>query len=95
LLAQWQAEDTARCQTVDVMSHYHKLQIQDFLQAIIEGREPAVTGREGRKVIELIIAIYRSQRDRRPVKFPLDALKGAEQFDGRLAGSLSSYAASK
>jgi UDP-N-acetyl-2-amino-2-deoxyglucuronate dehydrogenase len=84
LLSQWQAEDEARCQTIDVMTHYPKLQIQDFLQAIIEDREPAITGREGRKHVEIFTAIYRSQRDRRPIKFPLDAVEGAEQFDGRL-----------
>jgi len=84
LLVAWQAEDRMRCEFVDVMSRYHKLQIQDFLQAIIEDREPAVSGREGRKHVELFTAIYRSQRDRRPVKFPLDAVVGSEQFDGRL-----------
>jgi predicted dehydrogenase len=84
LLAQWQAEDTARCRTLDVMTHYHKLQIQDFLRAILENREPAVTGREGRKHVEIFTAIYRSQRDRRPVRFPPNAAAGAEQFDGRL-----------
>jgi predicted dehydrogenase len=84
LLAEWQAEDLARCQSMDVMTRYHELQIQDFLRAIIDDREPAVTGREGRKHVELFTAIYRSQRDRRPVKFPLDAVVGSEQFDGRL-----------
>jgi UDP-N-acetyl-2-amino-2-deoxyglucuronate dehydrogenase len=55
------------------------------MQAIIDDREPAVTGVEGRKHVELFTAIYRSQRDRRPVKFPLAATEGSEQFDGRLA----------
>jgi UDP-N-acetyl-2-amino-2-deoxyglucuronate dehydrogenase len=85
LLADWQAEDEMRCQTMDVMTHYHKLQIQDLLKAVIQDRDPAVTGREGRKHVELFTAIYRSQRDRRPVKFPLDAVIGSDQFDGRLA----------
>ena len=31
LLQGWQQEDEARCRSVDVMTHYHKLQIQDFL----------------------------------------------------------------
>jgi predicted dehydrogenase len=66
------------------MTHYHKLQIQDFLQAIIQDREPAITGREGRKHVEIFSAIFRSQRDRRPVTFPLDADAGSERFDGRL-----------
>jgi UDP-N-acetyl-2-amino-2-deoxyglucuronate dehydrogenase len=85
LLAQWRAEDRARCEQLDVMTYYHKLQIQDFLRAILEDREPLVTGREGRKHVELFTAIYRSQRDGLPVKFPLDADLGSERFDGRLA----------
>jgi predicted dehydrogenase len=84
LLAQWQAEDEARCQVIDVMSHYHKLQIQDFLQAIGQDRDPAVNGREGRKAVEIFTAVYRAQRDGRPVQFPLDAEQGSEDFDGRL-----------
>jgi len=86
LLPQWQAEDRARAQTVDVMTQYHRLQIQDFLQAIIEDREPLVSGQEGRKHVELFTAIYRSQRDRGPVTFPLDAELGSDDFDGRLVG---------
>ena len=85
LLARWQDEDRSRSGTIDLMTHYHKLQIQDFLQAVIEDREPAVTGREGRNPVEIATAIYRSQRDGRPVKFPLDAVEGSEQFDGRLS----------
>jgi len=84
LLAGWQAEDRARAQVVDIMTHYHQVQIEDFLHAIIEDRPPALDGREGRKHVEVFTAIYRSQRDRRPVKWPLDALQGSEQFDGRL-----------
>lgn len=84
LLSQWQAEDMARCRSLNVMTHYHRLQIQDFLRSILEGREPAVTGQEGRKHVELFTAIYRSQRDRRPARFPLDAVEGSEMFDGRL-----------
>ena len=65
--------------------HYHDLQIQDFLRAIIEGREPAVNGREGRRQVEIFTAFYRSQRDRKPVEFPLDAERGSEHFDDRLS----------
>ena len=90
LLPQWQAEDTARGQTVDVMSHYHRLQIGDFLESILYDRQPAVDGPEGRKHVELFTAIYRSQRDGRPVKFPLDAEIGSEEFDGRLSSKPSS-----
>jgi len=83
LLAQWQAEDTAFCRDFDIMSHYHQLQIQDFLQAILERRQPMVSGSEGRKHVELFTAIYRSQSRHGPVKFPLfdDA---NDPLDGRV-----------
>jgi predicted dehydrogenase len=47
------------------------LQIQDFIRAILEDRPPMVTGKEGRKTVELFTAIYRSQKERRPVCWPL------------------------
>ena len=49
------------------MSHYHALQIQDFLRAIIEDRPPLVTGDDGRRVVALFQAIYRSNREGRAV----------------------------
>ncbi len=73
LLAQFQAEDRARFGQVNATTHYHALQIQDFLRAILDGRPPMVTGEEGRVVMEMFTAIYRSNRERRPVRFPLAA----------------------
>ena len=80
----WQEEDKARDQTIDIITHYHKLQVQDFLQSILQGRDPAVSGREGRKHVELFTAMCRSQRDGCPVGFPLQAEVGSDAFDGRL-----------
>ncbi len=71
LLGQWQAEDRARAKTIDIMSHYHYLQIQDFIEAILNDKPPLVSGEEGRKTVELFTAIYRSQRERQPIQFPL------------------------
>ena len=70
-LALWQREDADFFATIDATEHYHRLQIQDFLRAILDGRPPLVTGEEGRKTVEIVSAIYRSQRDHRPVRFPL------------------------
>ncbi len=67
LLAQFQAEDRARFAEVDSINHYHALQIQDFLQSILQDREPAVTGDDGRRVVALVQAIYRSNREARPI----------------------------
>jgi len=52
---------------------FHRLQIQEFLQAILADREPAVTGAEARKALEIILAIYHSSRTGQPVRLPLTA----------------------
>jgi len=45
----------------------------DELPAILEGRPLAVTGEDGRIMVTIFTAIDRSQRDRRPVRFPVSA----------------------
>lgn len=62
--------------------YFHLLEIDDFLTCILEGREPLITLEDGRRTVELFTAIYRSNRDRRPVRFPLAAENG-DDFDGR------------
>lgn len=57
----------------DAMTHYHELQLEDFLCAVLEDREPLVNGEAGRRVVELFTAVYQSQRDRKPVQFPLSS----------------------
>lgn len=84
LLDQWRAADRAAFDVPDPALRYLTLQNQDFLEAILGDRDPAVTGRDGRVTVEIFTAIYRSQRDRAPVKFPVPAEVGAEAFDGRL-----------
>jgi predicted dehydrogenase len=61
-LARFQTEDRARFQEIDAMNHYHELQIEDFLRAIIDDRPPLVTGADGRRVVALFQAIYQSNR---------------------------------
>ncbi len=46
----------------------HTLQVQDFLRSVIAGREPSVSGEEGRKVVQIIAAIYESNRTGLPVR---------------------------
>lgn len=70
-LAEFEAADRQRFQTIDATTHYHMLQIQDFLRSIIDDRPPLVTGDEGRIVVEMFTAIYRSSELGRPVRFPL------------------------
>lgn len=46
----------------------HARQLTDFVRAITEGREPLVDGREGRRAVELILAIYESNATGRTVE---------------------------
>jgi len=49
----------------------HRDQLADFLRAIDTGGPPMVDGREGRKSVEIIRAIYRSAESGRAVDLPL------------------------
>lgn len=71
LLPRRQEEDRAFFNSVDSMHHYHAQQIQDFLDAVAQGRKPLVDAAEGRRTVELFTAIYRSTRDNAVIKFPL------------------------
>jgi UDP-N-acetyl-2-amino-2-deoxyglucuronate dehydrogenase len=50
----------------------HRDQLTDFLQAIDLGRDPLVDGREGRKSVEVIRAIYRSAESGQAIALPVD-----------------------
>ncbi|MBM4069965.1 MAG: Gfo/Idh/MocA family oxidoreductase [Planctomycetes bacterium] len=71
LLPRFRAEDRERFERHDATTHYHALQIQDFLQAVRQRRPPLVTGEDGRATVELFTAIYLSNRERRSVGLPL------------------------
>ncbi|MCA9009536.1 MAG: Gfo/Idh/MocA family oxidoreductase [Planctomycetaceae bacterium] len=49
----------------------HMLQFKDFLKALKKGEKPAVDGYEGRKSVEIILAIYKSSWTGRRVELPL------------------------
>ena len=84
MLAKWVAEDSEFFHSLDdPMKYFHERQIEDFLQALLEGRRPMITGEDGRVTVEIFTAIYRSTRDREPVKWPL-LPENRDDFDGRL-----------
>ena len=78
-------EDQELFERIDPMVYFIRLQIEDFLEALDQNRDPLVTGEEGRKTVELFTAVYRCKRDRQPVKFPLEPETGRGDFDGRLS----------
>lgn len=67
-LPRFQSEDRARFRQIDTITHYHGMQIQDFLRSIIEDRPPLVTGEDGRGVVALFQAIYQSNLEGRSIK---------------------------
>ncbi len=54
--------------SADIWYLGHRRQIQDMVEAVREDRLPLVTGEEGRKPLEIILAIYQSARTGQPVK---------------------------
>ena len=59
--------DDPRFQGKSYYGASHPLVIEDFVAAVRDGRPPAVDGREGRKVLEVIFGIYESSRTGREV----------------------------
>jgi UDP-N-acetyl-2-amino-2-deoxyglucuronate dehydrogenase len=54
-----------------VFGYAHRLQIEDMMNAIRDGREPLVNGEEGLKPLEIILAIYESAKTGKEVTLPL------------------------
>ena len=62
--------------------HGHTMQFQDVLSAMKKGTKPLIDGPEGRRAVELILAIYKSAETGKPVKLPLASdpvLKGRKK----------------
>ena len=51
----------------------HQRQLQDFIQSIQTGSRPLVDGEEGRKSVEIILAIYQASWTGRRVDLPLES----------------------
>ena len=83
-LAEWNANYAEFFLSVNAMEYYMKLQNEDFCDAILNDRKPMVSGEEGRVTVELFTAIYRSQRDNKPIKFPVETEQDRQDFDGRI-----------
>lgn len=49
----------------------HQMQLQDFVDAVAEGRRPKVDGAEGRRSVEVILALYQAANTGVSQKLPL------------------------
>lgn len=54
---------------------------QDVVQAIREGRRPLVDGEAGKKAVELVLAIYKSALEGKPVRLPLSDFSTLDMRD--------------
>ena len=50
----------------------HTALFKDFVEAVENDREPIISGERGRKALEIILAIYKSQKTGKPVDLPCD-----------------------
>lgn len=64
--------------TKNVYGNGHESLYRDMIEAITEDREPYVDVYAGKRALEIILAIYKSQKTGLPVKLPLDDFSSAE-----------------
>jgi UDP-N-acetyl-2-amino-2-deoxyglucuronate dehydrogenase len=82
LLTGFVAQDSQRFRERRDSDYYHRLQIRDFLNAILAETHPLVTASDGRAVVEIFTGIYLSNRDRCSIRFPVapdSALPGTDK----------------
>jgi UDP-N-acetyl-2-amino-2-deoxyglucuronate dehydrogenase len=66
-----------------VYGNGHIALYKDFIEAIKEDREPAITLQDGRNAVEVILAIYKSSFEKRPVSLPLPPETSTIMFEGK------------
>lgn len=66
------AEDAGRSiagtSSADISHLSHQRQLADFVDAVLSDREPKINGDEGRKPLEIVLAVYESARSGKPVR---------------------------
>lgn len=59
---------------INVYGNSHPRLYADMIDAVQTGREPLVTAADGKMAMDVVLAIYKSQREGRPVDFPVSGL---------------------
>ena len=54
-----------------VYGYGHTPLYKDFIDAVLNDRKPYITGEDGKKAVEIVLAIYKSRKTGLPVEFPL------------------------
>ncbi len=68
----------------NVYGYGHTPLYKDVIHSIEQDRQPYVTAMEGKKALELVLAIYKSATEGRPVKLPIEECSTVD-FKGRFA----------
>lgn len=72
-LQEWEQEDKKFFETIDAVEYYIRIQDRDFILAVLNNTDPMITGKEGRKTVEIFTAIYRSTKENVPIRWPIAA----------------------
>lgn len=67
LAARWRDEEGGR----PSVPEFHRLQLVEFTDAVREGRQPEITGRDGLNALEVVKGVYLSQARNAPVALPM------------------------
>ncbi len=65
-----------------VYGYGHPAMLTDLIEAIKGGKDPFVSGENGKKALEIILAIYKSMKDKKPVDLPINF--GTKEMKGVL-----------
>ena len=65
-------------QTSNVYGNGHTALYADVIDAIVNNRKPYVDARAGRNALEMVLAIYESQRTGNAVKLPLKNITSSD-----------------
>ena len=62
----------------------HSALFRDFVDAIDQNRDPFISGERGKKALEVILAIYQSMKQKRPIDLPtqFDTMQMKGFFEG-------------
>lgn len=66
----------------NVYGYGHTPLYADVIDAVTSGREPLITAADGKRALELVLAIYKSAAEGQPVRLPLDECSTLD-FKGR------------
>lgn len=56
----------------NVYGYGHTALLADFVEAVKNDRKPFIDGESGKKTLDLILAIYKSMKEKRPVDLPIE-----------------------